>query len=597
MNTTADKYLMLLSKFGDKTEKGSTIPVSTDELALLWFCSTRNAKIIIHKLVEEGLIDWQSGRGRGNVSRLTFLAEKEPLLMEWAQQMARKGDYKQAFELLQANSEGTAVTDRFVHWLNEHFGYQTEKLSDYDCSDTLRFPVFCPIVTTDPSCVYNAFDAHIIRQVFDRLVEYDVTTGNILPSLAHSWDSNENATEWTFHLRKGVRFHHGRELQPEDIRYTLERMRGIKPNSWQVRTLKEVQCVGPRTVRIVLSQPNHIFLRYVGSASMSIVPYELVQTDEMTFWQKPVGTGPFRLGLWTEDRCELIAYQDYYQGRAHLDRVVIAFMPEETAKLSLNAPWQQMVSNQAQMDLSEEAPWKTLEDLCRGCTMITWNMRKEGPQQSYGFRRAFELLINRKELIRQLGDDRMYPARSFKPTENTPYLEEETDSEEAIRLLREVGYQGEELIICTYGKHIPDAYWIEHRCAQFGIQVKVRAETHLSVRSPDLLSNVDCLLYGVVFALDEVCEIENYEQDGNFLKENLQPEMHEWIMEQIDTALASNNSKFRRTILNGIEDRLREEAHVLFLLHRKLNTYVHPTVKGVGLNSLGWMDFKDIWLD
>ncbi|WP_254450541.1 ABC transporter substrate-binding protein [Cohnella herbarum] len=598
MHNSAEKYLMLLNKWGINAESRAEIEVSADEVASALFCTPRNAKIIIRKLVDEGLISWHPGRGRGNVSRLAFLGDKNELLMNWAQEMARKGEYKQAFELLRSNSDGTMATDRFVHWLNDHFGYQAEHTNGNHSADTLRFPVYMPLLTTDPSRVYCAFDSHVIRQVFDRLVEYDHYTGNILPGLAHAWESNLEATEWTFHLRKGIRFHHGRELRPEDVKFTLERVRDDTPQKWLTRELLRVDCISPRSVRIVLNRPNHIFLRYVGTAGLSILPQELVQADEAAFWHKPIGTGPFRFIQWTQDCCELAANPDYYSGRAHLDRVIIAFMPEETAKLSKGAHWQQLVHNQNQMDQSESDSdrWNKLESLCRGCMMISWNMKKQGPQQAYGFRRAFELMLNRKQLIEDLGEERMYPARGFRPTELTPHMEEESDADEAKRLLAESGYVGEEIILCTYGSNETDARWIERRCAEFGINLKVQTETYFTVRKPRVVPNVDGILFNVIFAVDEVCEIENYEQSGNFLREHLHPRMHQWILEQIDLSLASRDPQFRRRVLDGIEDRLREESHVCFLLHKKQSTFSHPSVKGVGLNSLGWMDFKEIWL-
>jgi MarR-like DNA-binding transcriptional regulator SgrR of sgrS sRNA len=143
----------------------------------------------------------------------------------------------------------------------------------------------------------------------------------------------------------------------------------------------------------------------------------------------------------------------------------------------------------------------------------------------------------------------------------------------------------------------PDVDWIQRRCKEFGINVRLQLETYVSIRNAGVLNKVDGILYGVLFAVEEVCEIENYEQAGNFLKEHLHPRVLDWILEQINKALASNDPQFRRKLLDSIENKLRDEAYVLFLLHSKLNTYVHPTVKGVGLNSLGWMDFKDIWLE
>lgn len=597
MLAMAERYLTLFNKFGDSEKSGSSVEVSMDELALTFYCSTRNVKIIIRKLVEEGLIQWQAGRGRGNLSQLTFLVEKEPLLMEWAQQMSRKGEYKSAFELLQTYSQSLALKERFVHWLNSHFGYEAEESMGSAIKDTFRLPVYRSSLMLDPSEVYYCFDSHVIRQLFDRLVSFDTSMNHYVPCLAHAWEVNEDATEWIFYLRKGIRFHHGRELSSEDVQFTLERMRGNKPHSWMVRNVSQVECLGPRTVKVSLEKSNRIFLRYLCSAAMSIVPKDLVQQDETLFWKHPLGTGPFQLLQWTEDQFEMAANPTYYSGRAHLDRVVLAFLPEDTALLSNPTEWQQLLSDHNQWDNRSASDWETIEALCKGCTMMSWNLGKQGPQQSSSFRRAVDLLIDRKEMIDHLGGDRMYAARGFRPTEQTPHLADRLNIEEAERLLKLSGYDGAPITISTYGVHDVDAYWIQRRCAQFGIKVNIKLETKQTIRDPEALRSTDGIVYAVVFAEDEVCEIENYEQHGNFLKEHLHPEMLEWVEQQTDLALAAVSPAVRREILNGIEIRLREEAHVIFLLHKKLDTHVHSTVKGVGLNSLGWIDFKDIWLE
>jgi MarR-like DNA-binding transcriptional regulator SgrR of sgrS sRNA len=256
-----------------------------------------------------------------------------------------------------------------------------------------------------------------------------------------------------------------------------------------------------------------------------------------------------------------------------------------------------MIRDEELIGLNKVETWNTHEALSHGTSLITWNMGKEGAHQKFGVRKAMELLINRQKMIRELGEDRMYPSRGFRPTQQTPFLEEEMDIEEGRRLLLESGYAGEEIVICSKGSLLADADWIQKRCSEFGINIRIRRETTLSVRTPDLLSEVDGILFCVVFAVEEVCEIENYEQAGNFLREHLHPEVREWAMAQVSSTLASDSAQRRRTLLNGIEERLREQSHVLFLTHRKQNAYVHETVKGVGLNQLGWMDFKNIWLE
>ncbi len=594
MSLSTEKYLMLLNHFGNRAIVGEEAEATIEEMSGALYCTSRNAKIVIRRLVEERLIQWRSGRGRGNVSRIVFLAEKEPFLVERAQEMARKGEYKQAFELLHEFGAESTTVDRFIMWLNDQFGYQSEPAQGDEMADTLRFPMFEPILTLDPKQVYFSVDAHMMRQLYDRLVEYDASTGTLTPGLAHYWESNPEATEWTFYLRKGVRFHHGRELQAEDVRFTFERLRGNQPSSWLVRTVKDVICVGSRGVRVRLNQPNVIFPRFASSNGMSILPRE---AEDEAFWSKPSGTGPFRVTSLTNDHCELAAHREYYRGRAHLDRVVIAFMPKETAKHSENAEWRQLLHGKKLYDRRQNDSWDKIEALCRGSMLMMWNSSKDGPQQSMDFRRAFGLFLNRKQMIRDLGEDRIYPARGFRPTLQTPYLNEEMDEREARRLLLKSGYNGEEIVISTYGSNSSDAHWIERRCADFGVNIKLHFTTHASVRKEGVLPSADAMLFCLVFAVEDVCEIENYEQNGNFLKEHLHPDIGEWVKRQIDKTLAAPDPAVRRQLLDAIEDRLREEAHVTFVLHKKLNMYIHPTVKGVGLNSLGWIDFKDIWLE
>jgi MarR-like DNA-binding transcriptional regulator SgrR of sgrS sRNA len=597
MYPAAERYLMILNKLGNQDNSGSTVDVSMDELALILFCTTRNVKIIIKKLVEEGMITWEAGRGRGNLSKLTFLVEKEPLLMEWAQELSRKGEYKQAFDLLQTYSQIPAVKERFVIWLNNHFGYEAEQSGGSTTVDTLRFPVYFPINTMDPSEIRYSFDSHMVRQVFDRLVEYDAATGEVQPSIAHSWTSNPDATVWTFYLRKGIRFHHGKELTSEDVHFTFERLGGNRPHNWLVRSVKQMECIGTRKIRIVLDKPNHIFLNYLCASAMSILPKDLLLKDEDQFWKFPIGSGPFQLYQWTDCCFEMTANPHYYQGRVHLDRVVIAIMPEDTAlSHSSQANWRQLISDHGTMDNSApDGDWTSLESLWRGCTLISWNLRKQGPQQSLSFRLAIENLMDRKKQIRDLGGDRSYPARSFKPTERTPYEEAPSNPEEARRLLLESGYVGETIHLLTYGIHLADANWIKQRCAEFGITVRVHTE--VNVCTSDSKGEMDCILHGMVFSDDEVCVIENYEQIGNSLRDYLHPTILEWVGQEVEKVLACKHTDLRSQLMNGIEKKLREEAHLLFLLHKKINTHIHPAVNGVGITSLGWIEFKEIWLE
>lgn len=141
-----------------------------------------------------------------------------------------------------------------------------------------------------------------------------------------------------------------------------------------------------------------------------------------------------------------------------------------------------------------------------------------------------------------------------------------------------------------------DALWLQRTLADYGVAVDVRLETFESIRKPGVLEKVVCLLYGVIFDEDDVSLIELYEQTGSFLREHMDEALLAWTSGQIEAALGCKQAEDRSRYLSAIENRLRDETHVLFLQHSKQNTFYNPNIKGVGLNSLGWIDFKNNWL-
>jgi len=589
-----EQYFMLFDRYADKGQIQVPSEVSLEQVAEALYCTTRNAKLVLRKLSDDGLIEWTAGRGRGNRSRLAFLMNKENLLVDSAQRLAEDGDYKRAFDLLHSYGEGTSANRRFMEWLDDSFGLRKEQGEELDI---FRLPSFKPIITLDPSDSYFAVTAHMVRQLFDTLVHYDLAAGRIAPGIAHYWESNEEATVWAFHLRKGILFHNGKELTADDVEYTVERMRQGRRNSWILRSLNHVEVVSARVIRFHLNKPNYLFLRFLCTVALSILPKELAGQSESQFWRRPIGTGPFMVDEWSEARLIMHANPNYYQGRPHLDRVDIIVIPTRNSIGSAmrSVDWQQLLCDKELRDITPENGWVQVEAIGSHFNMLTWNMKKEGPHQSADFRRAVDLLIDRNRMIRELGEYRDYCAYGFFTDKNASRhaTSGAADKEAAGTLLRSAGYKGEAVHIYTYGTHDRDAEWVQSRCLEAGINVHVHVETMDRIR--DAFEEADGLLHALVFPEAEVCLIENYEQNGSFVKEFLDPSLADYVIETIDMALACKEQEERRAVLSEIEARLREEAQLMFLLGLKFQTNVHPSFKGVGFNSLGWIDFKHVW--
>ncbi len=79
-------------------------------------------------------------------------------------------------------------------------------------------------VSLDPPNAYESEGIQVARQIFDGLVEYDPVTMEIFPAIAESWDISDDGLVYTFNLKKGVKFHSGRELVAEDFVYAWSRV-------------------------------------------------------------------------------------------------------------------------------------------------------------------------------------------------------------------------------------------------------------------------------------------------------------------------------------------------------------------------------------
>ena len=145
---------------------------------------------------------------------------------------------------------------------------------------------------------------------------YKVGTTELTPDLAESFTISDDGLTYTFKLRRGVKFHNGRELKSADVKYTFERLvdpatqspgqgyyASIKGFDDMVadssRGLSGVTTPDDYTVVIELTRPNAVFLNVLAMHFSSIVPREEVERHGADWGKNPVGTGAYRMAEWT----------------------------------------------------------------------------------------------------------------------------------------------------------------------------------------------------------------------------------------------------------------------------------------------------------
>ncbi|MBI2544057.1 MAG: ABC transporter substrate-binding protein, partial [Candidatus Rokubacteria bacterium] len=178
---------------------------------------------------------------------------------------------------------------------------------------TLRAAFGSDPPTLDPAQATDTTSSAVIRQIFDTLVELDAMLQPV-PALAERWGVSTDQRVYTFTLRRGVRFHHGREMRAADVKSSFERAaKGKRP--WvfekivgareflrgQVAEIRGIRPLNDWTVEITLERPFAPFLSLMAYDAAAIVPREEAARLGVEFATRPVGTGAFRFVSWRRD--------------------------------------------------------------------------------------------------------------------------------------------------------------------------------------------------------------------------------------------------------------------------------------------------------
>jgi peptide/nickel transport system substrate-binding protein len=173
----------------------------------------------------------------------------------------------------------------------------------------------------------------VLYNIQECLVKVD-RTGKIAPWLAERWNTTDNRN-YTFFLKKGVRFHNGRELKAADVKFVFERAMNPEtkhPYPRYYEAIGDIIVKDDYTITFSLKTLNANFLLNLARQGSVIYPREAVDTLKSA----PIGTGPFRFEEWVRgDRIVLVRNPEYHvKGLPRLDRVTFRFITDPNAVLA-----------------------------------------------------------------------------------------------------------------------------------------------------------------------------------------------------------------------------------------------------------------------
>jgi peptide/nickel transport system substrate-binding protein len=179
----------------------------------------------------------------------------------------------------------------------------------------------------------SATAAVVFYNIQENLVKVD-RHGKIVPWLAERWHTSDNRN-YTFFLKRGVRFHNGRELKAADVKFVFERAMNPEtkhPYPGYYAAIGDIIVKDDYTITFALTRLNANFLLNLARQGSVIYPREAVETLKTA----PVGTGPFRFGEWVRgDRITLARNRDYHvKDLPKLERITFRFIADPNAAMA-----------------------------------------------------------------------------------------------------------------------------------------------------------------------------------------------------------------------------------------------------------------------
>lgn len=239
--------------------------------------------------------------------------------------------------------------------------------------------------------------------LYDGLTRLD-PDGKVINVLAERLEPNADATEWTIHLRKGVKFHNGKTLKAEDVAYTFRRITNPDApfsgaSALAPADLANMKVLDDSTLRVPMTKPYAAFPELISAAFLfSIVP---VDYDP----KQPVGTGPFQFKDFTPGQQSVFTrFDDYWQdGMPYVDSVtMIDSFANDTAAFNALQGGEVDVFAGAPLALAsqvgEGGPIKRL--ISKPGQWTPFVMRVDHPPfDNPDVRMAFRLLVDRQQII------------------------------------------------------------------------------------------------------------------------------------------------------------------------------------------------------
>lgn len=517
-----------------------------------------------------------------------------------------------------------------------------------------------PLRSLFPLTLTQAAAHRIAAQVYEGLVGLDQGDLSIQPRLAESWTVDATGTQYTFVIRRGVRFHddpcfpdgRGRELTAEDVAYCLTAVATpgeFNQMDWLLRDhvvganahfaavasgktspgVEGIKVLDDHTLQVTLASPWAGFLQVLAHQGCWIYPPELVEHHGREARWHPVGTGPFRVRDFARGSLLVLERHPTYWGSDEhgnrlpfLDGVKYTFVPDKEQEIEafldgrLSTVFEMPVGRTGLLDSAQALGF--MVQAVPGLSVQFYGFNVRHPLfKDRRVRQAFSLAIDRRTLVDSVLFGLGVPAEhgvvppGFEeyPYDRVPELQ--FDPARARELLAEAGFPA--------GKGTPTIH-LQVNNDGFGY---VRVAEALQTM---LWENLGVRVVSSVLPADQhFTTIETGHADlwrEGWILDHPDPEnvlaLFQGGLVPLDTAAPSylNSTRYKSPVFDSLfhlaqrstgqehlrllaeaEAQLMGDAQVLPLYHERSIRLLQPWVRDLPINGMEYRDLRAVWFD